>query len=457
MGRGKRKSQDHVFSESSSQRIRYLRANQQCIIKSDPILKELLDIVQYQYRNLHVGDYRILQELMNHSFGAVQEAFDSCRCSVHLMIDWDWNVPRTTASAARRNNEPDVQYGHMRSEAMDKLKRLSNVGQQRYFMLLNHSCGEYLDPRLLSPIPNSWEEQIIWWAGRYEHGNNGQRIQPHFNNRGDALGEPYAIQNPSHSRMAYNHQQPHQPQGSWVDQGPYQDHGNSPYTPPTRPAKVPRLMQPPSPNMSVNSNKEDYNGSDKTRCTDCSKSVLEENYQAHRKSASCQNKQKQKEKAQARKVQGIDTQAHQNGVTIDVVPPNADQSDKIIEKPGEVKDQNVKSTARRRKKGEKRDQAMSSGENESRKSQQKESHSSKNTGDEGASTQDTMASVGDHVRTQSEQENVNVEQQPRGSSTQEELKDDEGTNLGKGTTDDEKEATDTINAIETAIEDGEID
>ena len=100
---------------------------------------------------------------------------------------------------------------------------------------------------------------------------------------------------------------------------------------------------------------------------------------------------------------------------------------------------------------------MSSGENESRKSQQEESHSSKNTGDEGASTQDTMASAGDHVRTQSEQENVNVEQQPRGSSTQEELKDDEGTNLGKGTTDDEKEATDTINAIETAIEDGEID
>ena len=354
MGRRKGKNQDHDFSESYGQRIRYLRNIGQCIIKSDPILRQLLDIVLYKYKSLTVEDYRILQDLMNHSFLAVQEAIDRCRCSVHLMIKWDWNVPTTTASAARRNNEPDIPYGNLRSDTIDKLRRLSNIGEQQYFMLLKHICGEYFDPKLLPHIPDNWDEKIKWWEGRDEHGNNGQRIQPHFNNRGDALGEPYAIQNPSHSRMAYNHQQPHQPQGSWVDQGPYQDHGNSPYTPPTRPAKVPRLMQPPSPNMSVNSNKEDYNGSDKTRCTDCSKSVLEENYQAHRKSASCQNKQKQKVKAQARKVQGIDTQARQNGVTIDVVPPDADQSDKIIEKPGEVKDQNVKSTARRRKKGEKR-------------------------------------------------------------------------------------------------------
>ena len=461
MGRRKGKNQDHDFSESYGQRIRYLRNIGQCIIKSDPILRQLLDIVLYKYKNLTVEDYRILQDLMNHSFLAVQEAIDRCRCSVHLMIKWDWNVPTTTASAARRNNEPDIPYGNLRSDTIDKLRRLSNIGEQQYFMLLKHICGEYFDPKLLPHIPDNWDEKIKWWEGRDEHGNNGQRIQPHFNNRGDAPGEPYAIQDPSHSRMAYNHQQPHQSQGSWVDQGPYQDHGNSPSPPPTRPAKRQRLSQPPSPNTSVNSNNEDYNGSAKSvesqrKCKDCSKSVLERNYGAHRKSTSCQNKQK-KEKAQAGKVQGVNTHAHQNGVTVYVVPPNADQSDEMIEKPDEVKDQSVKRTVKRRRQEEKKDQAISSEENESRKSQQEESHSRKDTGDEGASTEQTMASAGDHVRTQSEQENVNVEQQPSGSSTQKERKDDEDTNLGKGTSDDEKEATDTINAIETAIEDGEID
>ena len=456
MGRRKGKNQDHDFSESYGQRIRYLRNIGQCIIKSDPILRQLLDIVLYKYKSLTLEDYRILQDLLNHSFLAVQETIDRCRCSVHLMIKRDWNIITTTASAARRNNEPDIPYGNLRSDAIEKLRRLSNIGDQQYFILLKHICGEYF-AKLLSPMPDDWDERIKWWEGKDGQGNNDQSNQPYFDNRGDDPGQSYAFQDSSDSRMAYNHQQPYQPQTSWDNQNQYQDHRRSPSPPPTRPAKRQRLSQPPSSNTSVNSNNEDYNGSAKIlgsqrKCKDCSKSVLERNYETHRKSTSCQNKQK-KDKAQAGTVQGVNNHAHQNGVTVYVVPPNAE----MIEKPDEVKDQSAKRTVKRKRQEEKKDQAISSEENESRKSQQKESHSRKVTGDEGTSTEQTTASAGDHVRTQSEQENINVEQQPSGSSTQKERKDDEDTNLGKGASDDEKEATDTINATESDIEEGEVD